>query len=92
MAKDKNENKPLKLNYNNPSVVFTNHVAITKASNEEVELAICVKSPDEKTADVISRVIVTLPHFFRMRDVFNSVAEDIAGQLKLEQEKIEPKK
>lgn len=92
MAKENKENKPLKLNYDNASVVFTNHVAITKASNEEVELVICVKSPDEKSADVASRLVVTLPHFFRIRDVFNSVADDITNRLKIEQDKIEKEK
>lgn len=91
MAKQE-ENKPLKLNYNDPSIVFSNHIAITKASNEEVEIAVCVKSPDEKSADVVNRLVFTLPHFFRIRDVFNSVAEDIATQLKIEQAKIEKEK
>lgn len=87
MAQDKSENKQISLNYNDSSVVFTNHIAITKVSNEEVEIAICTKSPDEKSADVTHRLIVTLPHFFRIKDVFNIIGEDIAKQLKQAEEK-----
>lgn len=85
MATDKKDSKPLKLNYEGSSVLYTNHIAVTKASNEEVELALCIKSPDEKSADVTHRLIVSLPHFFRLREVFNVVGEDITKVLKKEE-------
>jgi|GEM_PF-5688682 len=87
MAPDKSDSKEVKLNYSDTTVVFSNHVAITKVSNEEVEIAICVKGPDESVADVKQRLIVTLPHFFRIKELFSLIATDIEKQLGKESEK-----
>ncbi len=76
----KNKKEP-KLDFSASEVLYTNHVSILKASQEEVEFALSIQGVEEDRVVVSQRVIVTLPHFFRIAELFTRVADEISTQL-----------
>lgn len=67
------------------SVIFTNQVTILSANQEEVEIGICLKNPDNKSSKVTHRLISTTPHFHRIADMFKSFSDQIKQNEQLEE-------
>jgi len=57
--------------------IFTNQVMILSANQEEVEIGICLKNPNNNSSRITHRLISTTPHFHRIADMFKNFSDQI---------------
>ena len=81
VAKEEIQGFQLVLNDHTP-VVFTNQVLILSANQEEIEIGLCVKGPDNRSSKVTHRLISTTSHFHRMADMFKKFSDQIMEEEK----------
>lgn len=77
---EKEENKVLNIDFSKANISYSNNIFIF-IHQEEVELAFGVSSPGDKI-NISERVYLSLPHFFRLRDIINKKSEEILQVLK----------
>jgi len=80
MAKTKQEKTKLELDFSKAKPVYTNHIGFM-ASGEDAELGIGLMDPKENKVHISHRIILTLPHLFRLKDLLNNVTEDILKKI-----------
>lgn len=75
---DQEREKKAKLDFSEADVLFSDFITVNYASKEEVEIALCKKGPNEGSdVKVVKRLVVTTPHFFRLREMFNKVGGEL---------------
>lgn len=90
----KKNNKELKvenydLDFSQSEVVYCNLITFVKVSEEEAELFLCIKDPDSDVkGKVTHRLILTLPHLFRLREMLDRTADQIIKQMETNTKKI----
>lgn len=66
-----------KVKVENAEDVFTNSVSIGRCSDEDIEILLGKISTNDKEIDISHRVFMTIPQFFKFKDMINNVGDQL---------------
>lgn len=83
MENEKNNEQGVEVKgYEESEVFYSNQIFFTRITDDDVELAFSLVQPDNKVK-VTHRLIITMPHLFRLKEMIVNVTNDLEQQMKL---------
>lgn len=77
--KDKDDTK---YDLSDAQIVYSNLISLVKVTNEDAELFLGIKDMDnDKNVKVTHRLIITLPHLFRLQEMLERTTKQISDKI-----------